>query len=108
MQIKQILKLFIVTSIFFSIYLSGCTEYSTNKELKTIEIQGMYEIININNNQNPIKLVVTGMDCLITVSRNTNLMEVILDGDNNIVRVSSYHTFNKTIKDVSSRIEYYD
>jgi hypothetical protein len=108
MQVKRIIQLFIIISIFLSIYLSGCTEYSPDRELKTIEIQGMYEIYNINNHQNPIKLVVTGMDCLITVSRETELVEVILDGDSNVVRVSTFHTFNRTIKDVSSRIEYYD
>lgn len=89
------------------VYLSGCTESSINTELKTIEIEGMFEIINIDNRQQPIKLVITGMDCLITVSRETNLVEVIIDGSDNIVRVATSHTFNQTIKDISSRIEYY-
>ena len=108
MQVKRKIQLFIIISIFLSIYLAGCAGNSSSREIKTIEIQGMYEIYNINNYQNPIKLVVTGMDCLITVSRDTELVEVILDGDNNVVRVSSFHTFNRTINDVSSRIEYYD
>jgi hypothetical protein len=108
MQKNKILKIFFTFFLLVFIYLSGCTESSVNKQLKTIEINGMFEIINIDNRQQPIKLVVTGMDCLITVSRNTELVEVILDGDNNVVRVSSFHTFNKTINDVSSRIEYYE
>jgi hypothetical protein len=107
MQNIKLIKLFLIITIILFVYLSGCTESSINTELKTIEIEGMFEIINIDNRKQPIKLVVTGMDCLITVSRETNLVEVILDGTENIVRVSSSHTFNQTIKNTSSRIEYY-
>ena len=107
MQKIKSIRFFFIIIILLCIYISGCTESSINTQLKTIEIDGMFEIINIDNRQQPIKLVVTGMDCLITVSRETNLVEVIIDGSDNIVRVSSSHTFNQTIKDVSSRIEYY-
>ena len=107
MQKIKLIRLFLIISIILFVYLSGCTESSINTQLKTIEIEGMFEIINIDNRQQPIKLVVTGMDCLVTVSRETNLVEVIIDGSDNIVRVSSSHTFNQTIKDTSSRIEYY-
>lgn len=107
MRNKKLIRLFLIIAIILFVYLSGCTESSINTQLKTIEIEGMFELINIDNRQQPIKLVVTGMDCLITVSEETNLVEVILDGTDNIVRVSSSHVFNQTIKDISSRIEYY-
>jgi len=108
MRKKSKIKFVLVILLISTIYLSGCTDSSFNTQLKTIEVDGLYEIINIDNRQQPIKLIVTGMDCLITVSRETNLVELILDGSDNIVRVSSLHTFNQTINDINSRIEFYE
>lgn len=107
MQKLKLIKLFLMITIILFVYLSGCTESSFDTRLKTIEIEGMFEIINIDNRKQPIKLVVTGMDCLITVSRETNLVEIIIDGPDNVIRVSSSHTFNQTINNPNSRIEYY-
>ena len=94
--------------LFILLYLSGCVESSKSKEVKTIEIDGMLEVITIDNSQQPIKLVVTGMECLVTVTKNTNLVEVVIDGPDNIVRVSSSHNFNSSINGLNSYIDYYD
>jgi len=109
MQKIKIKQLFLAFLILAVLIFTGCIGPSDiSSEVKTIEINGMFEIRSIDNREQPIKLVVTGMDCLITVSRETNLIEVILDGEHNIVRVSSFHTFNSTINDVSSEIQYYE
>ncbi len=98
-----------ISLVIFILFFTGCNESSnTSNEIKTILVDGMFEIVNINNQQQPIKLEVTGMDCLITVANDVDLVEVILDGNNNIVRVSSFDTFNLTVKDPSSEIQYYE